>query len=542
MRRFYCFSALAGLLLVPVLSHGQITESEYQAMSGMLLKKYTIEEHRALNERTEQYLKVNVPKPLQRYPQRMFSPSVPQGFKKSASVPAYTRLLVIADQTLYSNTTVKPKIDRYIEDIGRAYACPIVLEVVSGGTPAEIKAIISGYYRTGGLNGAILVGHVTSAFYYIANDHYWWDGGYGPVTFPFDLYYMDLDGQWIDANNDGKFEDHQPGTGDKGPEIFIGRIDPYTMRYFDTEVNLMCSYLDKNHAYWTGGVHLTNTALSYQDHDWASSNIYMNETYPTASVEVLRWTSTNNIVSRTDYLENRLTKDYTIIFMWAHASYRSHSFNVGGGLDVATIYNANPKPVGYNIDGCSAANWSAGNDRFLCGAYVYNKSPTALTLISTTKTGGMLGHRSFYQSLGANKCHGQAFLDWIDNMIKTYNGDYGYVIGWHYGMTIVGDPMITFKNLLVGAVPDSPSRENGGYLLTINGNSFAISFAIAQPSRVSVRIYTTDGKLVHTIADLFHASGTFTLPIDRNRYRAGLYILNLETPVTTVSKTVHWCR
>lgn len=527
---------------IPALLFAQLTEQEYMKMSELLLKDYSIEEHQAIQERTELYFKNNRPKPLQRFAHRTFSPVIPKGFKK-ASASGYTRLLVIVDQDLYANATAKTKIDRYVEDIGKGYGCPIEVEVIDGGTDAEIKTLIKGYYTDGGLDGAVLVGHITGAFYYIPNDHYWWEDGYGPVTFPIDLYYMDLDGTWTDANNDGKWEDHQPGSGDKSPEIFVGRIDPYTMRYFGTEVELLGTYMDKNHAYWTRGITLSNTALSYCDHDWASSNIGMDATYGTSNVEVLRWTSSNNVVSRNDYLNNRLTKDYTIIFMWCHASYRSHGFHEGGSLDLATIYNANPKPNGYNIDGCSSANWSAGNDRFLCGAYVYNESPTALSLISTTKTGGMLGHRPFYESLGENNCHGQAFMDWIDNMIRTYRGDYGYVIGWHYGMTIVGDPMIAFKDIPVSIVPDTPSGKKGGHSIAYNngnarnGNA-RVSYSLDRGTTVILNIYTVQGKLAHTCFSGYQAQGSYAITINKDRFSKGLYILDLKTPNQKMAKRI----
>ena len=53
----------------------------------------------------------------------------------------------------------------------------------------------------------------------------------------------------------------------------------------------------------------------------------------------------------------------------------------------------------------------------------------------------MLQFYAFYQPLGENKSIGQAFKEWFD-----YIAPYQDIQkAWHYGMTIIGDPLIKFN-------------------------------------------------------------------------------------------------
>jgi hypothetical protein len=111
--------------------------------------------------------------------------------------------------------------------------------------------------------------------------------------------------------------------------------------------------------------------------------------------------------------------------------------------------------VGYNINGCHAADWGAGqDDHFLSGSYIYNGSPSSLVVVSTTKSGGMLEFSSFYRSLGENNCMGRALVDWFPDVLQAPGVN--RIISWHYGMVIIGDPMVSFIEV-PGWGPNEPA-------------------------------------------------------------------------------------
>jgi hypothetical protein len=359
---------------------------------------------------------------------------------------SYSRILVVANQDLYNNATAREKIDRYIGDIQNAFHCTMTLETVSGGSCIDIKNLIKNYYNSG-LAGVVCIGRIPPAMYEVPNDHYWWEGGYGYAKWPCDLYYADMDGTWSDNDNNGIFDDHTDGSGDKAPEIFIGRIDTRTMGDYGDEVTLFGKYMDKNHNYWMGNVGLTQKALRYTESDFVNSDrTDINGVYGAQNTTYVGYPDT----SKSDWLNNRCQTDWGLIQAWTHGSWDSHSLT-GGNVTTADAVNAKPRWIGFNLIACSISNWVAGNDRrFLCGGYVYNDSPKALTIIGSSKTGGMLYCATFYNSIVENNCMGQALADWFSEVITNYskyNRDYGYILGWFYGLQIVGDPMIVYKQL-----------------------------------------------------------------------------------------------
>jgi len=358
-------------------------------------------------------------------------------------------VLVLANAQLYDDDQAKPRIDRYVQDIHVGHECPVALETIEGGSPESLKALIREYYAAG-LSGVVLIGRLPAAWFEVPNDHYWWEGGYGYANWTCDLFFMDLDGQWEDRDGNGIYDFHTQGLGDRGPEIFIGRIDASTMGSYGTEVELLARYLDKDHTYWAGDLEFQNYGLVYTDHDWANtSTYYFRNLYGLGHYDALKWQdSLDNRVYKQDYLDLRLPDTfYGFTQIWTHAAYTHHSFHMGGDCYESEVNSRNPRSLGYNINGCHACDWAAGlGNYFLGGGYIFNHSPSSLAVVGTTKVGGMLGFESFYQSLGENHCLGTAFLDWFADRLHS-SEEYGFILGWHYGMVLIGDPLIAFRRV-----------------------------------------------------------------------------------------------
>ena len=112
----------------------------------------------------------------------------------------------------------------------------VYTETVSGGTPEEIKKWIQARYEAGS-ESIVFVGDITAAWAEISGS-----------VFPCDLFYMDLDGIWLDNDHDGDYEIHYATSGDEGPEVYVARINAHTLDY-DTEENMVNGYLAKAHSY-----------------------------------------------------------------------------------------------------------------------------------------------------------------------------------------------------------------------------------------------------------------------------------------------------
>jgi Dockerin type I domain len=167
---------------------------------------------------------------------------------KSAS----KNISLLVDATLYPQ--ISTSLDQYISDL-QAELYNVYLHTISGGTSEEIKEWLSDRYALGD-SCFVFVGDITAA----------WAEVQGSV-FPCDLFYMDLDGYWGDPDGDGIYQHHEPGTGDMGPELYIGRIYAHTLDY-DSEANMVNDYFTKVHAYREGDLTQPWRGLEYVEEDW----------------------------------------------------------------------------------------------------------------------------------------------------------------------------------------------------------------------------------------------------------------------------------
>ncbi len=170
---------------------------------------------------------------------------------------------ILIDTTLYP--LILTRFSEYLSDLfSEGYT--IYLQTVTGGTPEEIKAWVNARYEAGA-SGILFIGDITAAWVDISDE-----------VFPSDLFYMDLDGQWLDTNGDGIYELHSAGSGDMAPEVYVARIDAHMLTY-DTEAAMVNEYFAKAHAYRMGLLNEPWRGLEYVEEDWYDMEVNMNLVY-----------------------------------------------------------------------------------------------------------------------------------------------------------------------------------------------------------------------------------------------------------------------
>ena len=171
-------------------------------------------------------------------------------------------LYILVEPGIYPS--IFSHVARYMNDVANDGFTP-ELHTEGWADEFEVKALLETGYSNG-MVGAFFIGDVPFAMGEIDNDY----GAYGYTSFPIDLFYMDIDGTWVDNNPaNGIFDDHLTGTGDLQPEIWVGRLYASTITIAgEDEVSLIQNYLDKNHEYRMGNLTLANRALVYIDDDW----------------------------------------------------------------------------------------------------------------------------------------------------------------------------------------------------------------------------------------------------------------------------------
>jgi hypothetical protein len=265
--------------------------------------------------------------------------------------PTGTKILVIVNNTLQPQ--IATRLTTYVNDLTAAgytvetYAC-------TQGNAEDLKTFIIG--KQTNLAGCVFVGSIPSAWYEIADDYApTWHYGY--ASFPCDLFLMDLDGTWTDANSTspmqaGVYDAHTAGSGDMAPEIFIGRID--ASKVPGTEADNTNAYFDKLHAYYTGSTAIVDYALTYTEDDWQGGWDFLNSIqYSFPAYLAIAGTTTTPNTERNDYLNNRLASTaavaYGFIQLSCHSASTYHQFNRGGSLDSNAIRSSVPQAMAYNL-------------------------------------------------------------------------------------------------------------------------------------------------------------------------------------------------
>jgi hypothetical protein len=385
-------------------------------------------------------------------PFRIFSADKSQSRKADAEG---IKFCIIVNSTLQPQ--IQTSLDQYIADL-TAEGYDVETYATSGGTPADIRTFLQGRYALG-LVGAILIGDLPIPWY----EAECWEDPVEHEEFPCDLFYMDMDGIFGDADSDGIYDSH---SGDVTPEIWIGRLTagPLTLGGAN-EVALLQNYFEKNHQYRIRTTILNNRALVYIDDDWYDNSTYWNANVGLAYADRTfvndKWTTW-----APDY-KPRLIQNYESILVCGHSSPWTQYFK-NPNEEWSTLTNSEVKSIDpvayfYNLFACSHARYVEAN--YSAGWYTFN--PTyGLASIGSTKTGSMLDFEYFYGPFGNGATIGAAFMQWFNDII--YGAAYqDWQICWHYGMTLIGDPTLRKAH--------SADDLDGDGILNINDNCPAIA-------------------------------------------------------------------
>ena len=281
-----------------------------------------------------------------------------------------------------------------------------------------------------GLEGAVLIGDIPSAMmqYY---DNFW----YINRTYPIDLYLTDLDGEWVDIDHaDDLFDAHNNGTGDIYPEIWVGRICPESLNTTN-HLSAYQNYFARNHAYRTGQLIRPHTQLVYIDDDWSFwTSAWLGDMTAYSNITSV---SINSMTTASDYM-NRLTQTYEFVHVFVHSWPYEHLFGPGGygaegKVNYTNILNLNTQALFYNLFACSATNFEYKNN--LGTQYLFSNN--TLTVVGSSKIGGMTMNSYFYTPLSQGKVFGEAMRLWYWNPL------HGPSDPDSMGMNILGDPLLT---------------------------------------------------------------------------------------------------
>lgn len=421
---------------------------------------------------------------------------------------------------LYVNAILYPQIQNSVINIYVPAAendgWTVTVKTISGGDEVALRNTIKSDFDNVGYFHGILIGDLPVPWFYIEEDF----GDPHSATFPVDLYYMDIDGEWRDdLLSDGIFDYHGDGTGDIEADIPIARWTTSTLTSGTMgEAGLIENYIKKNVAYRNGRITPSNAGLAYIDDDWSGAGPSwggaVNTAFPGTEI-VYDIYETN----ADDYEDNRLPTSYEHILACVHSYWLGHSWHVGESYEWTTsweLYNIKSHSVSYNMFACSNSLYTEYN--YMTGWYCFMDNEWGVFSLGCTKSGSMLNFDEFYTPLSTGKTYGKSFQEWFADNAETGAG--GVSRSWFYGMTINGDP--TLKTL--------------EYTTAV-----ALGYFSAVPYRDAVKLaweYSDEGEYVGFNLYRSKNNSARVLDTDNNEIRLNDTLIVGASPITFVDNDV----
>lgn len=445
---------------------------------------------------------------------------------------------------------------RYVEALALDYDVVVFSVPQNAMSAGQLKAQLKTAYEDGvgtygKLCGAVFIGDLPAAWYEYDNDY-----ANDPAktakkrtVFPCDLYFMDLNGEWVDqyiayvydpaaplpeTDINGLLEDHpdirDPYHIDKSklaPEIWIGRLPVHQYAegegadYVASETAILGAYIEKNLAYRNGDISTAYTALSYLDQSEFTAG-----GYDEAGIALRSGYESYNVTSFSGNVSNAsLTdKDHYAPLLeganeWVHAGITSSAFchtfgdepfdhdsNDDGqvtGDDYLTadeIAALKPKGFFYNFSGAGIARFT--EEGFIGGSYIFPAGTNGLVLLGSTKSGGMKRVYTFYDSLCSStpRTIGESLIEWFKGaLIDPYTDP----VRDAYGLAIIGDPTLMKSDDPVRTAIDNgmawvESKQTLGDSGNVNYGSWANSVPL---TALSVLTLLNQGRTLEDPAD-----------------------------------------
>jgi len=448
-------------------------------------------------------------------------------------------IAILTEQSIAAS--IVNEIDQQIDNL--QYEGYTVLSYeISGGEPETLRAFLHDLYTTDNIEGALFIGNLPVAWFEIANDF----NTYGYTQFPIDLFYMDLDGTWLDTMNtgNGKYDGH---TGDVNPEIYIGRLVPQGL---GDDTLLLKNYFAKNNSYRRGTLRLQARALVFVDDDWIPWAPEWAEDVSLLYSDTMSYWHPET--TRASVYRVKLDTTQAWVSVFAHSWPGGHQFVYDGGTHYDYYYsteytNQDPPANFYNFFACSFCRYTESGN---CGGNraIFNQT-SGVGTIGSAKTGSMLDFNYFYRALGHSDTQdntlGEAFKYWFDCIYDSVGMDFDRLC-WHYGMALLADPFLKPAGHTVG-VQEITSDVIGTPGLTILGNPVTthipLQLSLDKAEDVKISLYDCSGRRVAHLMNRRITKGKHMLSLRLTDQTSsplpqGIYILVVRTSKKTITKKI----
>ena len=352
---------------------------------------------------------------------------------------------------IYVNSLLFEQIDAevygWVSDI-TADGFDVVLVEATFETVSDMRASMQEFWLSeAGLVGSIIVGDFPVPWFAMG-------GGAGvlPCDFPCDLFYEDMDGTFIDSDEDGMFDGHEDGDGDFWPDIFIGRLTPSTLS--GVEAEHIRGYLQRNHLHRTGQLNTPARGLVFIDDDWEEYSAGIAESlHQVYRHEDIVLIDTPSMTNAQEYL-HQLTVGYEWVQVDVHSDPGMHRFKYRGSLSIvesSELALCRINALFFDLFACSITRFVEPD--YMGGWYIFGENSNGLCAIGSTKIGALTGEEHLYRNFGEGHCIGESFKRWFRERYADHE-DIFTMRDWSYGLTLLGDPTLSLTD---NGAPEAPT-------------------------------------------------------------------------------------
>ncbi len=331
-------------------------------------------------------------------------------------------VMILVNTTL--NNSIYNELLTFMQDIKTGLKCNVSLKVFPNSwNHSQVRNFLNNTYQNIGLRGAILVGSVPAFFY----EHVYLCPGPKWFRFPWDYYYMDLDGDFQDLDGNNTADTLNTTASNKGPEIWVSRIDASKLV---NEVNLYIDYFARNHLIRNVGSRGAQRGLLWMDDDWAvfpysfQLDACLGELYPIANRTLFNNTIIPPLTDKPNYLAN-LTLDYEWFWGCVHSWPDAHQIKPSLlTITWSEINNTQKNAEFFNLYNCKAGNFTYLN--YLGGWYIFGNTNGQVSISCAREGGFWYGTHDFYLDLSGGDSIGDAWREMHLRGYKTSNYPTGF--------------------------------------------------------------------------------------------------------------------
>lgn len=319
------------------------------------------------------------------------SASENHNFKNFRAPPIQTPILALVNSTIYEK--IVPLLTSLEEAMYNAsyFYYYFIIKNVSGEDPEGIREMIKEEYDSKSISGAVLIGNIPLARYE--------DKVMGNVI-EFPYYYMDLNGEWKDTDEDGIID---TPSGDYFPEIWVGIVRSTGDGNNVTQIE---AYIQKVIDYVNGKFEPIVKSGAFLDDDF----LYLDEkikeylAYTYFGTDVID----ENTTSQT-FLKF-LSENYAYAYFIVHSDGSAYFIKTSQGSERVTPDEIEGKALFYTDFSCYGASFERGA---IANYLIMDENSNALGVLTYTGSGHPDSMDIYHTNLGWGRSFGESLIQQI---------------------------------------------------------------------------------------------------------------------------------